>query len=228
MMLLSITFGFTGLTLTFCSGVYGTSIGHSKRFGTDAKGLIGICGIFIGAGEIFGGALFGLCGKWMRRFGRDPIIVFGFLVNITMYYLIFLNLPQMSPIEETHGDVYVNFGYYSKYLAVMCGFLAGLGDSSYNTQVYSILGALYPDDSAPAFALYKFVQSLFAAAGFFYSTVLELQFQLLILVIGTTSATLSFIAVEWSTIKTIRNKPPQSEMLMPDVSKGQATEQTEV
>ncbi|XP_074647183.1 UNC93-like protein MFSD11 isoform X2 [Tubulanus polymorphus] len=205
MMLLSITFGFTGLTVTFLGGVYGTSVGHSQHFEADAKGLIGICGMFIGVGEILGGALFGLCGKWMRRFGRDPIILFGFLVNITTYYLIFLNLPQMSPIEETHGAVYVHFGYYSKYLAVICGFLAGLGDSSFNTQVYSILGSLYPDDSAPAFALLKFVQSLFAAVGFFYSTVLELQFQLLILVIGTTSATLSFFAVEWSTIKTIRS-----------------------
>ncbi|XP_074647181.1 UNC93-like protein MFSD11 isoform X2 [Tubulanus polymorphus] len=229
MLLLSITFGFTGLTVTFFSGVYGTCVGHSKRFGTDAKGLIGICGIFIGIGEILGGALFGLCGKWMRRSGRDPIILFGFLVNITTYYLIFLNLPQMSPIEDTHGAVYVDFGYYSKHLAIICGFLVGLGDSSFNTQVYSILGSLYPDDSAPAFALYKFVQSLFAAVGFFYSTVLELQFQLLILVIGTTTATLSFIAVEWSTIKKISDKPSnEMQFAAVSVTKGQETEQTKM
>ncbi|XP_074649496.1 UNC93-like protein MFSD11 isoform X2 [Tubulanus polymorphus] len=198
MLLLSVTFGFTGLSLTFFSGVYGTCVGHSQKFGTDAKGLIGICGIFIGVGEILGGALFGLFGKWIKRFGRDPIVLFGFLVNITTYYLIFLNLPQMSPIEETDGAVYVDFGKFSKYVAVICAFLIGLGDSSFNTQIYSMLGFLYPEDSAPAFALFKFVQSVLTAVGFFYSTALQLEFQLLIMVIGTTLGTLSFFVVEHS------------------------------
>jgi hypothetical protein len=43
-----------------------------------------------------------------------------------------------------------------------------------------ILGQLYPDDSAPAFALYKFSQSFTAAVGFFYSSVLTLPWQILI------------------------------------------------
>ncbi|XP_074649498.1 UNC93-like protein MFSD11 isoform X2 [Tubulanus polymorphus] len=197
-LLLCVTFGFTGLSLTFFSGVYGTSVGHSKRFGTDAKGLIGICGIFIGVGEILGAALLGLFGKWIKRFGRDPIVLFGFLVNITAYYLIFLNLPQMSPIEETDGAVYVDFGNFSKYLVVICAFLIGLGDCCFNTQIYSILGFLYAEDSAPAFALYQFLQAVLAAIGFFYSTALRLEFQLLIMVIGTTLGTLSFFVVEHS------------------------------
>lgn len=43
-----------GFELTFFSGVYGTSVGHNQHFGSDAKSLIGLCGIFIGVGEIFG------------------------------------------------------------------------------------------------------------------------------------------------------------------------------
>lgn len=46
--------GSAGLELTFFSGVYGTCIGHTQHFGEDAKGLLGISGMFIGAGEIIG------------------------------------------------------------------------------------------------------------------------------------------------------------------------------
>ena len=40
--------------MTFFSGVYGTCISNNMHFGDDAKGLIGISGMFIGAGEIIG------------------------------------------------------------------------------------------------------------------------------------------------------------------------------
>lgn len=43
-------------------------------------------------------------------------------------------------------------------IALLCSFLLGLGDSCFNTQLYSILGRVYADDSAPAFAIFKFVQ----------------------------------------------------------------------
>ena len=41
---------------------------------------------------------------------------------------------------------------------MFCSFLLGLGDSCFNTQLLSILGFLYSEDSAPAFAIFKFVQ----------------------------------------------------------------------
>lgn len=47
---------------------------------------------------------------------------------------------------------------FSKEIAIFCSFLLGLGDSCFNTQLLSILGLLYAEDSAPAFAVFKFVQ----------------------------------------------------------------------
>lgn len=43
-------------------------------------------------------------------------------------------------------------------IALLCSFLLGLGDSCFNTQLYSILGRVYAEDSMPAFAIFKFVQ----------------------------------------------------------------------
>ena len=46
--------------------------------------------------------------------------------------------------------------------------MLGLGDASFNTQCYSILSHMYQEESSSAFALFKFSQSIAAAAAFFY------------------------------------------------------------
>jgi hypothetical protein len=40
-LMLSVTFLYTGLVLTFWSGVYGSSVGFTKDFGGEAKSLVG-------------------------------------------------------------------------------------------------------------------------------------------------------------------------------------------
>ncbi|CAL1528818.1 unnamed protein product, partial [Lymnaea stagnalis] len=201
MLLLSLAFAYTGVELTFFSGVYGASISHNQHFGSSANGLLGISGIFIGVGEIFGGALFGLLGTKTNAHGRDLIVMLGYIVHMVAFYIIFLNLPEKSPIDPTNSATYITS---NTYLAILCSFLLGFGDSSFNTQLYSILGFMYPEDSSPAFALFKFVQSIAAAIAFYYSNVLLLQWQLLILVILGTTGVLGFNLVEWSSTKASR------------------------
>lgn len=197
MLLLSLCFAYTGFELTFFSGVYGTCVGNTLLF-HNSKRQIGLVGMLIGCGEITGGLVFGIFGKRSNKFGREPIVLFGMLVHWVCFLLIFLNLPDISPIQAVEtADDYNVFSKPSLPVAVLCGFLLGLGDSSFNTQIYSILGSLYEDDSAPAFALFKFVQSLTAAIGFFYSLDLHLKWQLLILIISSFSGTLGFFLVEW-------------------------------
>lgn len=48
-----------------------------------------------------------------------------------------------------------------------------------------------------AFALFKFVQSIGSAIAFLYSTKLDLYYQLIILALISTVATIGFCAVEW-------------------------------
>ncbi|XP_062031224.1 UNC93-like protein MFSD11 isoform X2 [Lepus europaeus] len=196
MLLLSITTAYTGLELTFFSGVYGTCIGAVNKFGTEEKSLIGLSGIFIGIGEILGGSLFGLLSK-NNRFGRNPVVLLGILVHFVAFYLIFLNMPAdapIAPVEGTSSNAYIRS---SKEVAILCSFLLGLGDSCFNTQLLSILGFLYADDSAPAFAVFKFVQSVCAAVAFFYSNYLLLHWQLLVMVTFGFFGTISFFTVEW-------------------------------
>ncbi|NXK04598.1 MFS11 protein, partial [Herpetotheres cachinnans] len=195
-MLLSVTTAYTGLELTFFSGVYGTCIGAVNRFGSEEKSLIGLSGIFIGVGEILGGGIFGLLSK-NNRFGRNPVVMLGIVVHFIAFYLIFFNMPNDAPIAPMEGTNDVAYMIPSKEVAIFCSFLLGLGDSCFNTQLLSILGFLYSEDSAPAFAIFKFVQSICAAVAYFYSNYFLLQWQLLIMVVVGFFGTITFFTVEW-------------------------------
>ncbi|GAB6020258.1 DUF895 domain membrane protein [Chamberlinius hualienensis] len=194
MILLSFTFFFTGLELSFFSGVYGTYLSRMLAFGDAAKSIVPLNGISIGVGEILGGATFGLLGKKTIRYGRDPIILLGYVAFMVGFFLAFLNVPSQAFYDVTNAESYIPS---SKGVALGCSFLFGLADSCFNTQCYSIVGALYPKESVPAFALFKFMQSLSAAVAFFYSLGLEMQYQLLILAIFGTIGTVTFCIVEW-------------------------------
>ncbi|KAK3520760.1 hypothetical protein QTP70_032333 [Hemibagrus guttatus] len=204
MLLLSISIAYTGLELTFYSGVYGTCIGAMTRFGDDAKSLIGLAGIFIGVGEILGGSVFGMLNQ-CNQYGRNPVVLLGLITHILAFYLIFLNIASDAPLAPEEGTQLQGFIPPSKELALFCSFLLGLGDSCFNTQLLSIVGFLFHDDSAPAFAVFKFVQSIAAALAFFYSNYLQLYWQLLIMVLVGFAGTLSFFVAEWMVVSCRQN-----------------------
>lgn len=193
--LLSPCMAYSGLELSFYSGVYGTCIGATSQFGEAAKGLIGISGIVIGLGEVVGGGFFGLLCK-NNRFRRTSVVFLGMVVHFVAFYLIFLNIPGDAPVvfrTTTQRSPYLS---PSVSIALLCSFLLGLGDSCFNTQLYSILGRVYAEQSTPAFAIFKFIQSVFAAVAFFYSGHLMLMWQLLVMVALGFSGTLCFFVVE--------------------------------
>ncbi|XP_035035575.2 UNC93-like protein MFSD11 [Hippoglossus stenolepis] len=194
-LLLSPCMAYSGLELSFYSGVYGTCIGATTQFGLAAKGLIGISGIVVGIGEIVGGGLFGLLCK-NNRFRRTSVVFLAMVVHFVAFYLIFLNIPDDAPVvfkTTTQKNPYLT---PSVSIALLCSFLLGLGDSCFNTQLYSILGCVYAEHSTPAFAIFKFIQSVFAAVAFFYSGYVLLMWQLLLMVILGFAGTLSFFVVE--------------------------------
>ena len=105
--------------------------------------------------HLSGGALFGILGSKTTRWGRDPIVIMGYVIHLASFFLIFINLPTVAPFGDTHETSYIT---PSPELAMFCSFLLGFGDACFNTQIYSILGGNYADNSTSAFALFKFTQ----------------------------------------------------------------------
>ncbi|GAU93177.1 hypothetical protein RvY_05156 [Ramazzottius varieornatus] len=192
MLLLAITFAYTGFMLTFWSGVFGTSIHFTKVLGDERNYLLGLSGVVIGLGEITSGALFGFLGSTIKRRGRSSIAVLGVVLQLISYLLIFLFFPFDSPSHETDLATYVA---PNKDVALICSFLLGFGDAAINVQIYALLGNTYSADSAPAFALFKFVQSVTAAIAFFYAT-MTLPGQLVIVTATGILGAASFCIVE--------------------------------
>lgn len=195
MLLLSVTFLYTGLELSFFSGVYSPSIGFTLAIGDNAKQMVGLSGICIGIGEVSGGVLFGLLGS-NRRFGRDLIAVLGLVLHLISFALIFVNLPDVAPFGDTHDVSFMQPP--SVAVALLCSVMLGFGDACFNTQIYSMLGGVFARQSAAAFAIFKFTQSLAAAASFVYSSHVGLNVQMVILTGFGVVGTVCFCVIEWA------------------------------
>ena len=83
-------------------------------------------------------------------------------------------------------------------LALICSFLLGFGDACMNTQIYSQIGSFYESNSAPAFAIFKFVQSLFSSIFFFCTSKVTLNYQVYIMVSTAIVGSVTFFIVEQS------------------------------
>lgn len=195
MLLLSLTFIYTGLEQTFYSGVYSSSIGFVKALGDKRKSFVGLSGICIGVGEVAGGAVFGiLASKLPGKCSGWPVIITGLVVHLFAFITIFLNLPNDAPFADTESKAFIPT---SPVLALAGSLALGFGDACYNTQIYTILGVLFAKESAPAFALFKFCQSVATAVSFYYSTEAGLYVQLAILLVGVIIGTGAFCYVEY-------------------------------
>lgn len=200
MLLLSTLFLFTGLHVSFYSGVYSSCIAFTKSLGTNTKQLLGYTGILIGVGEVTGGLLCSVLGKNSERsnskfsgLSRSTVIIISFFINIVAYGLIFINLPNDSPFGDTYTKSIIK---PNSHMAVFCGFLLGLGDSGFTTQIYNIIGVKYSNNSASATSLFMFMQATSAALSFFYSNQFGIYIQITILAIVMTIGTLSFLIVD--------------------------------
>lgn len=186
MLMLSFFFAFTGAETTFYSGIYESSVGFTKKFGPDTVGLVGLTGLCVGVGEIAGGVLLGIFGSKSDGRARkytlhpDTIIIIGVICNFLGLFLTFINLPWDAPFGDTYCSAII--GEPSEIIALFVALLLGFADACFITQLMSFLSKHYEHDSAAAFALFKFIQSLIMGGGFFLSSILNLRWQILITV----------------------------------------------
>ncbi|KRX86792.1 UNC93-like protein MFSD11, partial [Trichinella pseudospiralis] len=169
MICLVVVFLYSGILLTFWSGVYGTCLTFTRQFTVSTKVLLALNVIFVGLGESLGGLVFGLITSTIESMGRPVVIILGGIVNVLSFFLIFLFIPSLSPFQPTDDVAYL---LPNEYVAILCSFLLGFGDSCWNTQSFS------------------------SAVSFFYTSYLLLHWQLVILVVMCFLATFSYFKVE--------------------------------
>ncbi|CAD6187790.1 unnamed protein product [Caenorhabditis auriculariae] len=194
MQLLTLVFAYTGVEQAFWTGVYPTCISFTKKLGNDTNVLLALNSIYSGAAQILAGLIFGLLGDKTRRIGRDAVVLFGAFVHLIVFVMIYLNFPADASLNDTISD-----GAILKpnvIIAMVSGGLLAFGDACWNTQIYSLLCESYPTQSSEAFAMFRFFQAGMECFAFVYSSVLQLQYILVIMAGLSVFAAASFFLVE--------------------------------
>lgn len=186
---------YNGMEITFWSGVFPTCVGNTLKL-ENRNSVVGLAGIIIGVGEMMGAFLTMITGKRADP-PRGFLTCLGMISHAVAFYLCYLILPDDSPTTIV-GSEELKWIYPTSAWIMTTAFLLGFGDSMYQNQLVSIIGLLYPDDESAAgsFALFQFLQGLFAAAAFFYSSYIPLVWQLLILSITMLIGTGSYLVLE--------------------------------
>ncbi|KAI6205671.1 hypothetical protein M3Y94_00818800 [Aphelenchoides besseyi] len=203
MLLLIVAFMYTGIELSFWSGIYPASIGFTKQLGSNTKSLVGLNAITQGLGQASGGFLFGILSSKTAAIGRDRIVMLGALINILAFVGVYVNFPNDAPLHETQGTGLIEPQIA---IALVCGYLLGFGDACWNTQIYSQLITNYNKQSAQAFSLFKFFQSLLTCAAFWYGSVFDLHIQLIMLTAGAILGCFCFVLAERLPIDSSENE----------------------
>ncbi|CAI2358235.1 unnamed protein product [Caenorhabditis sp. 36 PRJEB53466] len=165
MMLFSVLFVFSGLEMTFFTGVYTSCLSATTPLKNLSELVIPYNALSIGVGEIIGGL---------------------HSIAFTLTYLI---LPFDSTITATDAPTYLT---PTLTLTLLVSFLLGIADAFWQTQIYITIGKAFKNDAVTAFSLFKFFQSGSACVSFLYGSFLYLSTQLLILGIGCIASAIFF------------------------------------
>ncbi|OQV20195.1 putative UNC93-like protein MFSD11 [Hypsibius exemplaris] len=179
---------FLGLSSAFRNDIYNTAIGYTLEI--NSLSLVGLAGVMLGLGELTGSAICAGINTKMPHMSRGKMVVGGVIASCLGYFFIYLNMPNEAVLGPTHAVGVINPP--SKFLAVFCSFLMGIGDAAVNTQIYAILAELFGHDIVPPVGLFQSIYALFCAVAYFYSTALKIYAQLLILIISAIAGAWSF------------------------------------
>ena len=209
MLILCLHFIYTGVIQSFWTTVYPAMIGGTKDFGADSDRLTGINGITMGAGQVVGGLIFSIFPKFMgNRLSKENIVIMGGVIHLVCFAFIYGNFEPCSPLSDNYikksnvgltrgqpgfAEQYPEYFSISNYqISLIIAFFLGFGDCCFNTQTYSYLGSMYKNNSAPAFAIFKSIQSIATAISLSYAGKWILPTQLVILCVFNIIAMVSF------------------------------------
>lgn len=191
MLCLAVLFVYSGLEMTFYTGVYTSCLSATLPLKIFSDLVIPYNALSIGAGQIAGGVVTGPLMKILRMRSQH-IIYLAFVGHLTSFILAYLCLPYDSTVHSTDASTYLA---PTLNLTLIISFLLGVSDAFWQTQIYVTIGQVFKEDPVNAFAIFKFFQSMAACVSFFYSSFLFLPSQLLILTIGCVASTFFFLKV---------------------------------
>ncbi|KAK6112285.1 RE35942p, putative [Brugia malayi] len=192
--LLAICFMFMGLSLSLYITIYPSCLSFSKSVIGFGNEIIAYYAFITSASQISGGCFISFLSKRIKNFGYMPTM----LIALPLYLLAFLGVclafPKNANLKPTNGATYLS---PSLSIWLIIGMLICIGDSCWNTLRTAVLTKMYDrESSSQIFALSKFFQSTTTCASFFYSSILDLHTQMIILAVSLIAASICF-TIAW-------------------------------
>lgn len=194
MWLLAVIFSYAGIEQAFWTGIYPTCVSFTRQLGYNTNALLALNLICVGLGQVSCGVILGTIGDKTRKLGRDYLILMATLIHVVAYVLCGLNFPADASLAKTNGLGI--FWVPNLYIALANGVLLGFADCCWNTQIMSLLCETYPEQSAQAFAIFKFYESALSCSTFIFSSLVSLYWLLGTLSTFSILALISFFIVE--------------------------------
>uniref|UniRef100_A0A8R1TR64 Uncharacterized protein n=1 Tax=Onchocerca volvulus TaxID=6282 RepID=A0A8R1TR64_ONCVO len=194
MHLLATGFMFMGLSLSLYITIYPSCLSFSKSVIGFGNEIIAYYAFITAASQIFGGCLISFLSKRIHNFGYMPTMLIALPLYLVAILGIWFAFPKNANLEPTNDVTYLS---PSLSLWLIIGTLICIGDSFWNTLRTAVLTKMYDrESSSQASAISKFFQSLTTCASFFYSSILDLHIQMIILTISLIVASICF-AIAW-------------------------------
>ena len=184
MLLACITFGYTGFHFCFQAMIYATCIAETVTFGKDTDKLMGMNGIVTGLGQISAGLIL----STTKILKSHQVILLSLAATICGITMIFYNFGS----DCKNGQTFSKDSESIYLLSLVPAFLLGFSYSGINTQIYTFIRKYYPETPAPGFAIFKFIQSIFVASGFYWFSGLRLDSQCGLMFVFVVISCLSF------------------------------------
>ncbi|KAK5583579.1 hypothetical protein RB653_005176 [Dictyostelium firmibasis] len=179
---------YSGISQTFFFGVF------SSLIGVEWVGYVmSVFGFFDALASF-------ILGKLSDKIGRKVLVFISTISCIFGTILIYLiNQPKIV----TTTTIYINDEYRILFYFIGAALL-GFSDAGFNTQLYSLLGVIYPTSGETAIGVFKFVQSIATATAFFYGPYATLFDNIIILdSLVILSCILFMFADNFSSLQTI-------------------------
>ncbi|KAL3989489.1 Ion channel regulatory protein UNC-93 family protein [Acanthocheilonema viteae] len=193
--LLAVCFMFMGLSLSFYITIYPSCLLFSKSIINYGNEIIAYYAFVAAASQIFGGCFVSFVSKHINNFGYMPTMFMALPLYLAGCLNVCLYFPKYANLGPTNDATYLS---PSLSMWLIIGMLICISDSFWNTLRTAVLTKMYShDSSSQIFALSKFFQSTTTCASFFYSSILDLHTQMIIMICGLIAASICFV-IAWT------------------------------
>ncbi|EPB78110.1 hypothetical protein ANCCEY_02750 [Ancylostoma ceylanicum] len=192
MILLTFTFLYMGLLVSFFLGIYPTTLSFTSSLAQDVY-IVALYSVFAGLAEFSGGVFVRPLIKRCHSYKLIVTIVLHFITVVAALVLFQLSVPERATMEPTDREAL--WFTPSRTLACLFGYLMGLADFTLTMARAVICQKAVPQNRMEVFSLTRIHQCISSCIVLFLSPYMSVTTWTIVLSISLLIGTISFVLV---------------------------------